>query len=375
MKRYQILFACLLMVMVAQGQISQEYSYSYPDFKASDDHALLLNIENHNFLKNNEYFGDYIEGETLLGYDFEPSLIYYPGSRIRLKAGVHMKKYSGVESFTNVMPILSAHAILADSLQMILGSLRGNVQHQMLEPIFDTEFLYTDPVENGIQFLYHNNWFKGDMWVNWEQFIFKGDTIPEMLTFGLSSSFQIFSNDQSRWSIPLQLMVFHRGGQTSNFDESMLTLNNGATGFTYEQDLALRYIKKIQINAQYLWFADLTEKWGLPFTHGYAWYPSVVLSNQNVQLMGGYFYGNNYASPKGSQLFQSVSNYNPNVYSPERQLLTAKFAYHYPLAKGVNVSALADVYYDLVAGNMEYAYGVSLHVNPQFFIAKLPESR
>ena len=365
-----VIFTAL--VSVVFGQLNFNYAYNYPEFNQSDANSLILEIENHNFFKDNEYFGDYIEGYTLTGFDLKPSLMYYFGSNIRLQAGVYLKKYHGIEKFNQAVPFVTAHAVLADSFQVIIGTLKGNVEHEMLEPIYDTELLYTDPMENGFQLLYSNRWFKGDMWLDWEHFIFRGDTVPEILTFGLNTHFNIMSiGNNSELRIPFQIMIHHEGGQISNFDEPMLTLNNGATGLTYIKKNNTSFIRQLTVNGHFLWYYDMTKVWQNNFNSGWAVYPSVILASDKLQFMGGYFYGNNFAAPKGNYLFQSVSNYKRSYYQKERQLITAKLTFQKSIVKNVIFAVSADGYYDLLVPRYDMAFGMSIFANPQFFLKNI----
>ena len=67
--------------------------------------------------------------------------------------------------------------------------------------------------------------------MNWEQFIRKGDTIPEIFTSGVVLRKPLLSPD-SKWSlnIPFNALVMHRGGQISDFDEEGISLLNLSTG-------------------------------------------------------------------------------------------------------------------------------------------------
>lgn len=361
------------------GQLNMPYTYSYPEFNKEDSQNLYLQIENHNFFWNAEYFGDFVEGYTLAGFEIKPSLQYYFNSKFRLQAGVLTRKIHGAVGFYDVIPTISAHACLSDSFQIIIGTLKGSNEHEMLHPIYDSELLFFDrlqngfnaPVENGFQLLYTNSWIKGDMWVDWEQFIVKGDTIPEILTFGLNTTFDVFKTNNTYIKVPFQFLIHHQGGQISNFDEAMLTLNNGATGVVIERNSSHSFIKKISMNGYLLWYNDITEAWQSYFNNGWALYPSFTIESGKIQLFAGYFYGNNFASPKGSYLFQSISDYKKSAYQKERQLIIGKFNYHKLIAKNVNFAVILDGFYDLKNSRFDMAFGVSIIANPQLFLAQI----
>ena len=155
-----VLCSVVLCWNISYSKVDLTWRYYYPEFKENSDNNLYFRLENNNFVKNNEYFGDYIEGYTMMGYTAQPSLVYYAGSRLRIKAGVHLIQFSGMNEFTEVLPTFSIHTRLSDNLDLIMGGLKGDVHHRLIEPLFDPENQYTRPIENGFQFIYNSNKIK-----------------------------------------------------------------------------------------------------------------------------------------------------------------------------------------------------------------------
>lgn len=354
------------------AQINESYKYAYADFDTSATDKLYFRLEINNFVKNNEYFGQYTQGRTLPGYSVQPSMMYYVGKKVRLKIGAHFLKYNGNKDFSEVFPVVSAHVKLAKGWDMILGNIRGNVQHRLIEPMFNPELLYLKPDESGIQFYYSSPklWF--DAWVDWEQFIFKGDSIPEMFTSGLSLDYKL-TNPQSaiNVSIPVQLTTFHLGGQISDYKTESYSLFNAVTGFKVSRNLGNGFFKSIALQTYLLTFSELTESLGLPFKDGRAIYPLGLLTYKHGEFMLGYWRSEDYFAPKGSPLFWSISDHRADVYAKNRSIVTSKFTYNKTILKKVKLMGQAATYYDVDAGRLEYSYGVSLMFTPNFFIAKL----
>ncbi|MBN2743171.1 MAG: hypothetical protein JXR39_04690 [Marinilabiliaceae bacterium] len=373
-KPVRIIIAALLLCLMnlsVHGQFNYERLHHYAEFDTLDADKLFFRIDNHNFFKNYEYFGDYTEGYTMLGHDLAPSFLYYAGNRVRLQVGAHLKKYSGEQDFSEIKPIISLHSRLTPHLDMIIGTLRGTVHHGMLEPILDPEKLYASPLENGLQFIYNSRQWHADTWINWEQFIRHGDNKPEKFTFGLSSTYHLL-RDSAHWqiSIPVQLLAAHTGGQISNFDEPMQSLANAAIGFEFSRKPVASRIDEIKWTVSGLGYKDLTKKSGLPFTTGKAFYTTLQMTTRQLQLMVGYYGATNYVAPRGSALFQSVSDYNPIIYSKHRNLATGKMLFTHQLYRDIRLGVMAEGYYDLDAGQLEYAYGVNLMLMPSWFLLK-----
>ncbi|TAJ15090.1 hypothetical protein DMA11_02675 [Marinilabiliaceae bacterium JC017] len=365
-------FLLLFIGIEVQGQVSQAWRYNYPEFDTRAENQLLFRLENNNFMKNNEYFGEYVEGYTLLGYAIQPSVMYYAGSRLRFKAGLHLLEYSGVNKFTEVIPVISVHAKLTDQLDLIMGALRGDVHHEMLEPLFDGERQYFRPVETGLQFIYNSPRYYMDTWLDWEQFIFNGDEIPEKFTAGVNSRLTL-TNPIGKWdvSLPFQMVATHLGGQISDYTEEMQSLANIMTGLRLSRKLGDGFLRKMSLATYFMWYQDLTQVSGLPFDLGQAFYPVMDLTYKYGDLMFGYWQARNFIAPKGSPLFQSISMYRPDFYNEYRYMATGKLSYTRTFLKQIKFSLVFEGYYDIPASQFDYAYGVNLVFTPNFSITKI----
>ncbi len=372
MFRWILVLFFIISIVNAEGQLNQTWRYNYPEFGAGESNNLYFRIENNNFVKNNEYFGAFTEGYTLMGYAIQPSLMYYAGSKLRIKAGLHILHYSGMEEFTEIIPTFSAHAKLSEKLDLIMGGLRGDVHHKLLEPLFNPENQYSRPIENGFQFLYNSEHFWLDGWVDWEQFIVVGDTKPEKFTAGISSEYKFLTNHPD-WdiSIPAQLIATHLGGQISNFEEPMQSLTNLATGVKFSKSIGYGFIQRIGIASYGAWYQDLTEKSGLPFSNGHAIYPVAEIGYKYGQFMLGYWNAHNFVAPKGSHIFQSVSDYKTDFYQKQRELFNAKLTFSKDFLQKIRFSVMVETYYDLPNAQFDYAYGFNLVFNPNFFLKKV----
>lgn len=253
-----------------------------------------------------------------------------------------------------------------------MGGLKGDVHHRLIEPIFDSEHQYTRPIENGFQFLYQGRNLWLDTWLDWEQFIFPGDTKPEKFTAGVSSEYT-FTNCESnfKFSIPVQLVATHLGGQISDFSESMQSLANVVSGIKLSHKLGDGFIRRIGVSTYYAMYKDLTRQSGWDFHTGNAIYPVAEVDYKNGNVMVGYWHAQNFLAPKGSHLFQSVSDYREGYYNEYRDMVTAKFSFSKTFMKQIKLSAMVETYYDVPASQLDYAYGINLVFTPNFFVAKV----
>ncbi|MGQ1784002.1 hypothetical protein [Saccharicrinis sp. GN24d3] len=356
----------------SRAQIDLSHRYTFAEFDTSATGKLYFRIENNNFVKNNEYFGEYTEGYTLPGYSIQPSLMYYAGKNVRLQVGAHLVKYSGIKDFSEFVPVVSAYVKLGKKWDMILGNIKGDVHHRLIEPLFNPEWQYLRPTETGVQFFHQSERLWLDTWIDWEQFIFHGDEIPEKFTGGISLDYKI-TQPEARFnlSIPFQMTAFHLGGQISDYLTESYSLINLLSGFKVSQQIDGAFIKKISLATYFCSYNDLTDARTFPFNKGGAIYPTGILTYKHGEIMAGYWNASNFFAPKGSALFYSVSDYKLDYYTKKRQIITAKFTYHKTLMKQVKFNAQVESYYDVEASALEYAYGISLVFTPNFFITKL----
>lgn len=369
--RFALIAIFFVSLIRANAQNDLTIKHTYFEFDSTRNKQLIFQLENLNFLKNNEYFGDLAEGYTLTGYAIQPALTYYATPYFRLTAGVHLQQYNGTKDYDEILPVLSAQLNFNHRLSMIIGAIRGHVHHNMPEPLLDPEWQINRPVETGIQFLYNTGRFKADLWLDWNQFIKMNDTIPEKFIVGLNSSFRL-TNPEAVWmmEIPLQLTASHRGGQISNYNQPMESLMNVGTGITAEKSL-IGNIRKIRLAAQLFYFKDLTDKKERPFDNGYALYPTACMDTRWGELMAGFWYAQDFFSPRGNPLFLSTSNYIDDFYKKERELVTLKYNYNLKFKKQIKFNFGVETYYDLSTQQLEYFYGLNLIFTPSFKIATL----
>ena len=164
--KFNILF--ILCLTIAFNGFSQDFYFKEYQINPLDTNKLFLEINNNNFIKNNEYFGDIVEGYTLLGFNITPKFVYYPSSRIKLTTGGNFLSYYGRENEVNASLLLSFQYKLLNKLDFVLGNIYGTVNHKLIDPLFDFERFLTHNTENGVQFIWNSDKIFADLWLDWE---------------------------------------------------------------------------------------------------------------------------------------------------------------------------------------------------------------
>ena len=368
-----ILFFIQITIFVSSTSAQSYNSIFLSDTKINtlDSNKIFFNFDNTNFIKDNEYFNKIVEGYTLIGLFTNQKFTYFPSKNIKIEGGAHLLKYSGLNKFTQIKPIFTFQYQLND-LSLILGTIYGTLNHKMPEPIFSFENYFTNNVENGIQILINKSYLKSDTWLNWEQFILPSDTIQEKSTFG--SSNLLFLSDTSNniiITIPLQLLITHRGGQSNIINSNIQTIVNGDIGFKIKDRILSKNIKSIELNNYFIIFYNNSPIIATHFDKGTATYSHLIIKTNKLIYTAGYWYAHHFMAPLGDPIYQLISKKNIFKTKPKKQLLTSRIIYHTSLYKGVDFGLRTEFFYDLIAGRFDYALGLNVVINQKFFLKRV----
>ena len=314
----------------ASAQSRSVFEGTAQAFDSTRNGQLLLNVVSQNFFRNDEYFGDYIEGYTLPGYTLEPSLVYYPTADF---------------------------------------SLRANSAHRLPEQLLDEELQLTSPVEMGVQCVWTRPHLDADIWLNWQQFIELGDTIPERFMAGVRMTFSAGRPDaRLRFEFPTAITVQHIGGQISDYDEPMQSMANGTAGVVLTSG-GSGLVSRWHAGLHAMFYHELTDKKQRPFADGYAICPEAGLTVGCFEAAVGFWHAHDFYACNGNPLFMSVSSYRPELYRPDRNMLTAQADLVRTIARDLRFSLGAKLYYDTDRNQTEYYYGLALVFTPTFRLA------
>lgn len=370
LKKYCILF--YLFITGFSSAVSQS-NYQNTNIQLADTSKLFLQLDNTNFIKNNEYFGDIAEGYTLLGFNLTPKLVYYPSSRIKLSLGGNFLSYYGRDNEIEASLLLSFQYKILPHFDFILGNIYGTVNHKLIDPLFDFERSLNKNIENGIQFIWNSDRIFTDLWLNWRQQIIQNDPFQEKFNVGLSSEFVILQNkNQFQISVPFQNLIRHEGGQiNSNNDEPLTTIFNNATGLKFSKKICGKLIHKIDLSSFIVNYQDLSPNKRKMYIDGTASYSYLNLSNTNFDFVAGYWYGKQFISPIGNPIYESYSRTKFYIEEPIRQLIIAKLNFHKDIYPGMNLGIKFESYYDLQGSNFEYSWAIIIVLNERFFLKNL----
>jgi hypothetical protein len=381
---------CLLVSLNINSQFIENLLLKNENVQLVDSNKLYFTINNSNFLKDNEYFNNIVQGYTLMGNWVTPQFEYHPSPYSSVSAGTHLLKFDGRDNYFKFLPVFSFAQQFSPSVQIILGTLKSNGNHNMPEPLLDPERFYFNQADAGIQFLLNSKRFKSDIWLTWDNFIWYGDTTQERITFGTSTEYNILNNSAVSISLPLQTVITHRGGQINRPDKPIETLMNFGSGIYFELKGQGKYFKSIQFNPEFFYYDkktsgplkiynaswtmynNATNGWAAypTINNGWAVYPNVLIFEGPFILKLSYWYSNKFYAPKGEAIYQCISTEQPVYVENIRSLAIGKLGYSKQLWKNILLTAGFEGYYDINEKIFDYNFSIQIHYNEKFLIHK-----
>ena len=353
-----LVFVCAFFTIKAQN--SDEYSYLF--FEDDDTSKTILKSRADCFFKNNEYSGDFIKGYTLIGYMLQPEFIYRPIDKVEISVLWNILKYSGKDDFSDYKPYFRIKFSPIKKLSLTLGRLDGNLSHSMIEPIYKPERYYLNNIENGLQCNYKTEGYRGDLWLNWEKFLFWNDPWQERMSIGHKSELLVIKKGETSFFLTGEALIAHRGGQIDLSEDHTQTLENGALGFQVKRPKLTYDFRFAQYHA-----IDPTDD--IPYIDGYAFYNKMLLKFYDFGFICGYWYGNMFMNFRGEELFSSKAiepHNNKNI----RSILFNELYYSKKIQNVFSLKVGVNSYFNILNGEMEYSYMLSFIYNKCFRIRK-----
>lgn len=382
----KLLIISLLIIgsgVVALSQSPDNEYFKQPSIlDTANSQKILFRVEDINFFRNLEYFSPIAEGHTYIGFILRPSFAYQPTSNTCLQVGYHFLKYSGIAGFSQTIPFLRFQYRITPGLDLIMGSLYSTLNHRMIEPMYGFDRYIEDNVENGIEFLYHNEHYRGDLWLNWEKFIGFEDPQKEQFSVGYTSEIILTSPSKPlKISIPVQFLFAHKGGQNTLDTTAMFTRFNGAADLSIEHSFDRPFIKSIGGYGYYLVYKDLVTPHEIAYTSGNATYVNIYLNTAFINFTIGHWRGFQFFNPRGERYFSNISTIDdperlavptPGQYkTPVRNLFLSKVFIHHEVNNGIKLAAAYESFYDYKNSRYDFYYALYVLCNMDFFIHKV----
>ncbi|MFA6126516.1 MAG: hypothetical protein WC699_04365 [Bacteroidales bacterium] len=332
--------------------------------------SLYFRIKSTAYFKDNEYKNPFVTGTSLLGIFFEPSLEYHPDKKTTIHAGAHLLKYHGEDTFERAVPTLSLQYDPTDHFSLIFGTINGTVNHGLIEPVQDFENYLIDNYENGLELLWNYPQFRSDVWLNWEQFLKRGDPFQEKFTAGTNSTFMLYESKLFQVTAPFSAIFRHQGGEIDATNLPAITRLNMVQGIRFNWSLENNFVKTVALAQDYVEYLEIHPKPDLRIPYGSGSYSRFLLDTKIGSFEIGYWKAHNFISAHGMPIFQSVSQDNPFFVQPDRQMLVLKYQLSIKLTNYLKFAGRYEPYYHYDTGRIDQSFSVYLLFDDDFLIGK-----
>lgn len=351
-----LIFLAVNLSFAAHSQFQQEL-FSLEEDSLNAVNRLNLQLNASGFFNNNEFFGGDIEGYTLTGSYFQPSLIYSFNERFSLRGGIHLLKYNGQEDFTQVSPVFAIHYKVMPELELTLGTFNQGANLGLPEPLYKFENQFTDLTGNGIFIRKTGEIWNSVTWLNWITFIEPGDPFKEEFIFGHSGDISIYSDEENSLKIPLYLLVNHRGGQINNNNDPVETRADLGSGIRWLRELDFLFFDELEV------LGNLYHEEGAGNnTNGNALLGFAQLKGTLFSLGAGYFYEKNWESILGEPLLFTYNSLAQND-MPGKSVILVKAGLGKRITPTSSFTIRFEGYYDTELQKFQYTYGLHIILN------------
>ena len=370
MRIFVYILCLLLAVIQLQGQTITDLNYHYKSLDSSEAKALNFRIESMSFFHNTEYMVDIVDGYTWTGAWLRPKLSYTFSEKLKLDVGGHFLRYHSRDDFTIVRPWFSAEYQMFPKMKAVFGNLNLNHNQGLVKQLWEPERIMTDNPREGVQFLYNSTNFKLQNWMSWEQFILRGDPYQEHFTFGLSGLGQLYSNSVTTIKIPIQLLVYHMGGEIDSSPLPVVTHYNYATGVETSFKVGDQFLKNIGLNLHWVGYQcpDGPAPYGYDNGHGY----SVTLAGDTRFGKFSFDYWNAYQfiAPYGKRIYMSISDRDIALSQTDRSQVAFNYLMKQHILKDIEFAFQGEALYDFLTTRFSFAFGYYLVINQDFLLKR-----
>lgn len=355
--------------------------------------VLSLCVEGLTFFHDNEYDSPVAKGYSLPGARLLSALSYQPLSRVRLSLGACALLFNGANKYPNyayhdigtwkgsqyqsglhLLPFLRAQADF-QKISLVMGNIYGAQYHRLIEPMFNPEQqISTDP-EMGFQLLLKRRYIHLDTWINWQSYIFKMDTHQEAFTVGTNATLRWWEKHPFiRWTLPLQFLIQHRGGEQDTIASGVETLCNASVGLRMDFHPAWgNALSQLSTELNLLGcYQQSGRLW--PFDSGMAWHTALgaTLWRRLEIKLGHVGIPRQYANLFGNPFFSTLSIKTPGKIFRGMQTSYLHINYFYNFTSAYRLGTRLEAMYAQTRGysGLVFNFGVYFCFSPAFVLKR-----
>lgn len=321
---------------------SAEFNHSYISDYSPITGKNILGLTSLNYFKNNEYSEYHNPGETFLGTQLILGLNnvnlkhkerYFKESKnsnrsnllkSSLNLGLLLNYYYGGNQ-AQLFPLMNIQYFFKKS-HFTFGSLNSNTNHRLLEALYNYEFTFTRPIEYGLEYRKYSRFLDFNSWLEFRQLAIRKTSQQEIIAFGNRFNFKVIPaklHNTGRLSIPIQTIVYHKGGEALAVGKPISTLFNYAAGLKYTSNRNFWNAELFYLSSN-----DISPGTLKTLKNGHAvLFNTSIHFNNHLNLVISYFNGYNFSSPLGAKLFTNEYVAINDSRSHRRELIQTRIIY------------------------------------------------
>lgn len=317
-------------------------------------------LKGFSYFKNNEYFNEIVKGQTFFGNQFTPKLQWQAGEKWQINGGIFIAKEFGNNEKFSATPIYHIQ-YKHNNLQFIFGNLKGDLQHKIIEPLYNFERIFSSKrIEEGMQLIFNNKKIYADTWVNW---LLKerdnSTTRNEKIEGGAVIHLNFLGDNYFKIKAISNSMVYHQGGQNFGSPFSTYTTLHQSLGLNLSYELEKgSFVQKISTENHFI--VHQTQSDSLGFPNGNAQYYNLTTNTKWGDFVLSYWYGKNFINPMGGDLFSGVSRWQ-NYKEENRKLIMLRWMKNIYWDDNIAFTLRAEPYYDLNRELLEYSFTIGVN--------------
>lgn len=283
------------------------------------------------YCKNNEFGESNNPGQTFFGNQIWFGGKYYFTQNLSTSLGYFMQYDFGDNQFPSKgLPIFNIE-YNTERNRLIAGSLLGNTNHNLIEPLYNYENTFTKPIEYGIQYFHFNKLISYQTWLDWRQFAKIETSQQEKISFGQTLLIKVIEETQLPFqlSFPASLLIYHQGGEALNVPQKIQTNANGSVGVKLND-----INNNFKFESHLIFSNDVSPSINHAFKDGYGtftYFTVFVPQNKNNKnqhrIVASYFKASEYYSPLGAPLYTSELFGKPYLYSRNREFFMLRYQF------------------------------------------------
>jgi hypothetical protein len=273
----------------------------------------------------------------------------------------------GNDKFSAIQPTFKV-TIKKDSTTFRFGNINGNLNHQLVDPLYSFENIINYNQENGFQLSKQKNGKFFDLWVDWQKMIYQNSPFKEEIWGGMHFRPVILKNNKFQMRLPIQFTAYHKGGQITLDNRPLITNFNTAIGIETIWNRTGKF-KKIALQNYILGYKQQTNM-VKEIKSGMGMYLNATFERKGFNTMITYWKGDSFYANKGYDIYQSVNKNNEAKFEKNRNLLIFKIYRDFKILDNMYLTARFEPYYDFNQAIFEHSEGLFITYKEMFGIRK-----